>query len=718
MNKKMIEDEKNRLIISQKEEITEKLYAISKRIEFDKSIKDFLKNSSYKELEPIIPEIITFKNKILIWINVKIISIFFMTLFLTGIFVLIGLIDAIMKEIKFSTNFYLFNTTRLNNETFFDNYNNINLQTPTFSLFFISSMFSNAAFNFLGMPLLLIIILPINFFCIFFGLNNFEFHISLNNINHNYTFKQFMFLFLMYIVLSFSTGIISPLPHKILYSAFYRYEKMIEEKKNKIKIDTIKKEDDSAKEEGIDINNKDISEGKVDVFTQTDFDEKFRPKIIRGSGNYNGYFLGYFLSILISMYLKITINRHIIRPIYNKEDYSLFFNSLILCHIFPILLSLIFYFIFSIIFESKMKKKEDKNVIISSFRCCGYIFYSEKEPNPKSIKLEGYRTGIRKFYTNCYCYKFPCFKCCECKVCCKCCSCIEWCSREEDLSQIENRKKNLYIIFRTSGKMYWLCNLLSNRTIMGFSFLMYFLELINIGFRPSLSTYHKNCEDSNKEIINMLLLLGIFLFYSLSILSGCIFNKAFGETFKDNMNEGGYLGSGMVLLIVTGSLVSFIFSLLIRFEIVSENIKFFLIPFSIGSVEYYKILLKKMSDSLLELEIVSADMLFSIYTNIWDIFIYILDIINPSYSSLILTQFIITLIVLVFSLLFTKIAYNYIKLEKLKRMVKEKEEENKEMEEKIKKEKIKNKEEELNINADPIFNKLLEEEEENNNNKE
>ena len=100
--------------------------------------------------------------------------------------------------------------------------------------------------------------------------------------------------------------------------------------------------------------------------------------------------------------------------------------------------------------------------------------------------------------------------------------------------------------------------------------------------------------------------------------------------------------------------------------------------------------MNKISDSLLELEIVSSDMLFSIYIKIWDTFIYILDIINPSYSSLILTQFIISLIILVLSLFFSICAYKYIKYEKLKRKVEEKEKENKEMDKNIKdlKEKI------------------------------
>jgi hypothetical protein len=101
------------------------------------------------------------------------------------------------------------------------------------------------------------------------------------------------------------------------------------------------------------------------------------------------------------------------------------------------------------------------------------------------------------------------------------------------LSQINNREKQLYIIFRTSGKCSWFCNLLTNRIVYGYSFIMIFLELINFGFRPSLTSFLKNCDNSKKDIINIFLLLGIFLFYLLSIISGCIFTKCFREEFKN-----------------------------------------------------------------------------------------------------------------------------------------------------------------------------------------
>ena len=680
------EDEKSKLKISQKKEIIEKLNTISKKIKYDKSIKDFLKNASYEDYNPIVPEINSLKNKILIWINVKIVTIFFISLYLTGIFVLIGLTDSVMSEIKFSANLYLFNKTRLKNETFFDNYNSINHQTPTFSLYFFSSVLSTPLFSCTGIYFLTIIILLLNASCLFFGLANFEFHISLNDYNNNYSFKQFLFLLAIYFLLSVFVGIISPLPLNILRSAFFQYEKWIEAyNNNKLeKKNTIKTEDDSPKDEIININNQDISICKIDSLSITDFDENdFKPKDRKYGGNYNLYFFGYFLSILISMFLKIIINKYYIWPKYNNENNLLFFIAIIIFHISPILLSLFFYCIFSIIFNSKIKKNK-KNKIISSCRLFGYIYYSEKETNPKNITCEECRTGIRKCYYNCYCYKCPCFKCCECNICCQCfhCSHIECCSKKEDLSQINNRAKQIYIIFRTSGIFSWFCNLLTNRIVYGFSFIMIFLELINFGFRPSLATFLKNCDNSKKDIINIFLLLGIFLFYLLSIISGCIFTKCFREEFKKPLSEGSYLGAGIAFLIVTGSIISFIVSLLIYFEIISDNKKYFFIPFSIGSIEYYKILLKRMSKELLELEVISFDTVFSIYIRIWNTFVYILEIINISYSNLILTQFIITSIVILFSLCFSICCYKLKKennkIKKLEQLIEEKKKENEE----------------------------------------
>ena len=81
-------------------------------------------------------------------------------------------------------------------------------------------------------------------------------------------------------------------------------------------------------------------------------------------------------------------------------------------------------------------------------------------------------------------------------------------------------------------------------------------------------------------------------------------------------------------------------------------------------------------------------MVFSIYIRIWDTFAYIIEIINISYSNLILTQFIITSIVILLSLCFSilccKFKIDNNKIKELEQLIEEKKKENEEKDNKIK----------------------------------
>ena len=62
----------------------------------------------------------------------KFLGVVFMTLYITGVYIYIGFKDSIFEEIKASATLYLFNTTRNDDETFYDNYEKISQEPPFF----------------------------------------------------------------------------------------------------------------------------------------------------------------------------------------------------------------------------------------------------------------------------------------------------------------------------------------------------------------------------------------------------------------------------------------------------------------------------------------------------------------------------------------------------------------------------------------------------------
>ena len=592
------EEEKTKLIENEKNILVKSLNEISKEISTYKTVEDFLVNNLNKD-EPIVPEINSEKNETLIWFNMKIIGIIFMTTYITGVYIFIGFMDSIFEEIKASATLYLFNTTRNNDETFYDNYNIINQEPPEFELYFLTSNFSDKIFGVIDIYVQTIIILIINAL-IFLGIYNFDFHILPYNININYSVWQFLYLLLMYILLYLSIGLISSLPHSIFTSAFDQYEKWQIERKNKKN------------------NNKEINGDKKE--------------------EYNGYFIGYFISILFSMAFKFILNKFLI--VQKNIKIRKFYAVLIACHCIPIIISLLFYCFFSIIFKKKVIEPFNKKRTISNCRICGYVYYSENvKSDVNNIKCEGCRKGFRKCYYNCFCYKCKCLNCCECTTCCCCCG------EEQNLSEVNNRENQIYISYKTTGKCSWFCDLITNRFLLLLVLILFFLELINFGFKPSLSNFIENYDNSKLYIINILSLSGILLFFFITYISGYLFKKCFD--LKEEKGEAAYIGLGIIPLIFTGSIVSFIVSILSYFDIVSEKVKHYIIPFSIGSVEFYKILLQKVSDAIFKTQaLLSFDSLFSFYIIIWNIFAFILEITKVKVSKLILIQFIITLIII------------------------------------------------------------------------
>ena len=266
------DEEKKKLISKEKEIFIETLADISKRVKGSKTFDEFLINSKEK-VEPVRVVIRDSNKRCLMWFNMKIIGVVFMILYITGIYVIIGFKDSIMEEIKSSASLYLSNTTRTANETFYDHYNQINLETPKFSLYFLTSSFSGKIFNCIGIYAQSIIVLILNT-AIFFGIYLFDFHIEPENINEKYSIWQFLYLALMYILLYASIGLISMLPHYIFFTAFDKFEDWYSK-----------------------------------VINMLNYDENENNQ---SKGGFGGSFLCFYISLLFSMALKYILNQYII----------------------------------------------------------------------------------------------------------------------------------------------------------------------------------------------------------------------------------------------------------------------------------------------------------------------------------------------------------------------------------------------------------------------
>ena len=107
----------------------------------------------------------------------------------------------------------------------------------------------------------------------------------------------------------------------------------------------------------------------------------------------------------------------------------------------------------------------------------------------------------------------------------------------------------------------------------------------------------------------------------------------------------------MDVIFFPGSIVSLIISILTYFTDISEEAKHLIMPLSIGSIEFYKILLQNISDGIFKTQAILFDSLFSIYVIIWEIFAFILDICGAKSKKMILAQFIISLIVIIIGIL-------------------------------------------------------------------
>jgi len=163
---------------------------------------------------------------------------------LVSVYEINGIISAIEEELIATIKSYLKMEKREANDDFYQNFNKLNAKLPDYSVFFISSFLYQCLDESLGYALLTIFILILNFLILFFGFKDYEFNVERNNYK-NYSFSQFIHLYIIYLFLCIFEGIIALLPLKIIKEGFIYYEnyknyinKLKNDKNNKIGINS------------------------------------------------------------------------------------------------------------------------------------------------------------------------------------------------------------------------------------------------------------------------------------------------------------------------------------------------------------------------------------------------------------------------------------------------------------------------------------------------
>ena len=690
MNK--VPKEEKRLLIEQKIRLFKKLQSINRNLLQKKNIDEFLNEENEEnELENEFK-----KPKILI----NILGIILFTFHLISIYIINGIILTIEEELVASAKSYIKQIERGPKDDFYQNFNKINNRLPDYSVIFISSFLSECLNEFLGYVLLTIFVLVINFLVLFFGFNEYKFNIE-RNVYKNYNLNEFIYLYIIYLILCISQGTISLLPLKFVKEGFILYEKSkanisknkrendnnkknhinsnievnIDNNKEKNKENNIKlyhEETDNSRERNIKIEEVNI-DNTIDNMRREDPDLDDIFYIFLGDKKkmkyeIKGFFLFYLISIVLSIIIKISFDQIFIgeyKYISRKKVNIYFMISYFIFTIISLFSYLIFWYCIL-----KEKKKKKKKTIKSSMKLMGYIIYTETTPN-EDICCNS-------------CYNFG--ECCEdCKICCDtlnlslccsvgsckcCCKCIFCCDTNEENNKYKIRKfkdinkiESVCIFYRITGRWNWLGKIMTNIKIIILIFYFYIILITNIGFEDRIWNNIENNDYiyKNPIIINIITLGGILLYYIINLFGGkLLYNIAllkFGEIEKNEIysiantmfpGELKYNLFGLLPYSLAQTVISVVLSGIVYYR---ERKKYenYILSISIGSVEYIKIFILDILSFFFEinyesLELFSASTIFSIYLLIWNIILFILNLLDINNNSMLLFQFIFGLI--------------------------------------------------------------------------
>ena len=309
-----------------------------------------------------------------------------------------------------------------------------------------------------------------------------------------------------------------------------------------------------------------------------------------------------------------------------------------------------------------MKKKSENNYDICITKICGYLIFQEKKENKNSICCEGCRVGFRKFnHSWCSCCNCQCL---ECEQCCPCLPLSECCKTKADLTEIGDRDKSLCICYKLNGKCSWLCEYFTNALVICLTLFVIIIELLNFGFNSFLTEYidnyiyereynHYMFSEINKKTIriHILYLIGIIFYYCLNLVFGLIFYKKFPIKKVEYIGEESTIGLGIIFLVLFESIISCIFSSLIYYNN-SEEYKYYLMAFSVSSVEYIKLLeinfISKNSENKTQLFAYST--FISIFLLIINTILTAIEYLVKDHNIFIFVQFLLGIIISFFGI--------------------------------------------------------------------
>ena len=643
-NAKQIYDEEcENLLKARKKDMTSDLYVLIHNLKEKKDMKEFI-DSKVDELESakvFYSDIKDNKGKFTIFFLVKIIGFLFLTSHIIGTYQLMGIKDSLEEEVIDSIKIFFTGNTTNNTIDFYQKvYSNNTKKLPALSFFFILSFLSGIVSKLISFPIITIIMLILNGI-IFYFLYNFEFREG-EQLNEKYSTFNLIILILYNIYFSIILGISALLPMNIFSAGYFYYEQNLMKKikaKRKKNINIINEDDDNnnildnKKDNLIDDDIKNDAKDKknvknisvIQLYSEDNKDKNNTKKdnisdiYVRDSSSFflevndlkdqekikepekkelempknNGYYISYLLAFLIAMTVRLFSNSEDI-----ITDHKYLYINLIKFHFIPIIVSLFFYIIFSCAFT---KKKDNKSEIcITQF--CGYVLFQEKKERKKSICCGGCRTGFRKFNIviwkiYCCCKCFFC-DCCECNKCCPCCPISDSCKTKDDLTDLNDREKALCICYKVKGKCSWICDYFSNFTVFINLVLLTAMELYNIGFKSLMNEYIADLDykrkysnpEANKtlDIIHIVYIVGAFFFYVFNMLFGRICYSILCFQNVEFSGEGFMMGMGIMVIVMFESIITCVFSSVIYYGH-AEDYKYYLMAFSISSVEYVKL---------------------------------------------------------------------------------------------------------------------------------
>ena len=654
---KIFEKEDKSLIIEQKNILTEKIKGIYDKLSPKNDIDTFLNEENEAGLSDEEYQKAKSVGKFKLFFTIKFLGGLLFIAHLVSIYEINSIINAIQEELMASAKSYIKKEKREITDDFYQNFNNINNKLPDYSVFFLSSFLSQYINECMGYEMLTIMASLFNFLTLILGFSKFEFVLDRNNYE-NYTLNEFIFLYIIYIILCFSQGIIALLPLDIIKDGFIYYDMFNEKTKE---IEKNKRENLNINEENDENNNKAKENRDSLINKENNQNEEGQNKKVH---KLSGFFLFYLVCITSSIIIKIVIDKTFIGEYKysSREKVNYYF---IVCYLSFTYISLILFRIYSYIVKREKVDNRGEN-IISSMKIFGYIVYNESKPSEEI----------------CCCYS--CYNCCELcediKVCCQTlnmslccymCSCICClktifccqCSKCEDNNKVKIRKnedvnkiERIFVFYRVTGRFNWCAKIMTDIKVYPLALALYFVHITNMGFEDIIWADQEKNEKEYEYIINIIILGAILVFYLINRFGGKCFKpfieKIVHGDLRDSFNEYSEeireIFIGFIPYIFIQTIISLIFSGLIYFNYI--EISSYLLSITIASVEYIKINILEIISFFIEtnyksLEFFSSSTIFSIYLLIWDIALFLLSLADFDNKYIILFQFIVGLTV-------------------------------------------------------------------------